>query len=794
MERRVQTGATRRRGGRQSGHRPSDVARQDGASPTSGDQGVVPRPAGPVLSGTKLHAPHLHPESIRRPLLTSRLADPEAMLAVVVGPAGYGKTTLLADWAEGDPRAFGWLLLDQGDNDLTVLVSYMIAALERARSGATDDSVTTRAAERDPVAALVAAANASSKDIVLVLDEYHHITNSSVHDAVLAFAERSPANVMLAIASRTEVPLPIARLRASGVLVELRAPDLLFTVEESDQLLNGVLASGLGLADIAALHDRTEGWPAALYLAYLSYRNATDRRAFVRSFGASNRHVGDYLTEQVIATLDPDTLQFMLATSIVDQMSGPLADALTETTGGTQRLVALERANLFLLPLDDKREWYRYHPLLAELLSMELRRTAPDTIPALHLRASGWFEGAGDVDRAIRHAIAAGDRDRAATLISASYLERIEWGRMATVANWLQQIGDDAVIADGRLAIAKAWTMQFLGRRAEARQALDAARMAADQGQPPEGTASFESSAELMSAAFPGGDVGGMVRSARRAFELESERDSPWRATVYVLLGFALVRAGSFAEARPYLDTGERLAVENGAWMDVVGARSLLARIARYEGQLVAAERLARSAIEAAEAHGLSGSATGAFATLELGATLVRAGRHLEGHALLAESLGPLRALGEPLPVAEGLLPMAEALRQLGRRRDSRHVLEEADALITSMADPGYLRVARDALVPVGPARKPSVDRALSRREMEVLRLMATGRSKREVAQELVVSYNTIHSHYRSIYRKLEVGSKEAAIERARTMDLIDDVVASSFSLAGYHPGENGDG
>ena len=297
-----------------------------------------------------------------------------------------------------------------------------------------------------------------------------------------------------------------------------------------------------------------------------------------------------------------------------------------------------------------------------------------------------------------------------------------------------------------------------------------------------------------MSAAFPGGDVAGMVRSARRAFELESERDSPWRATVHVLLGFGLVRAGSFAEARPYLETGERLAVENRAWMDVVGARSLLSRISRHEDQLVLAERLARSAIEAAETHDLRGSATGGFATLELGATLVRAGRHLEGHALLADALVPLRALGEPLPVAEGLLPTAEALRQLGRRRDARRVLQEADSLIESMVDPGYLRIARDALVPVVGAPLPVENKQLSRRELEVLRLMATGRSKREVANELVVSYNTIHSHYRSIYRKLDVGSKDAAVDRAHALDLIDDDSALSFSLAGNHPGENTSG
>jgi LuxR family maltose regulon positive regulatory protein len=725
--------------------------------------------------------------------LTARLADHDAALAVLVGPAGYGKTTLLADWAEGDARTFCWVALDDRDNDPSVVVRYLLTALERV-GGRRDEPLDERLVERDPVAALVAAADAITADVVVVLDGYHHITDAMAHEAVLALVERSPANVTVAIASRADLPLPVARLRASGDLVELRSTDLSFTVEETDALINGTLESGLDLADIASLHDRTEGWPAAVYLAYLSFKDAADRQAVLRSFGASNRYIDDYLTEQVLAKLDPRTLRFMLATSIVDQMTGPLVDAITEGTDGARQLIALERANLFVLPLDDTRAWYRYHKLVARSLSMELLRTAAEMIPDLHLRASRWFEGAGDMDRAIRHAISGDDRGRAATLISAAYLERIELGRMGTVAGWLQLIGDDAVTSDGRLAMAKAWTMQFLGQRREAQKALDDARLADDQGQPPEGTASFESSAEIMSAAFPGGDVGGMVRSARRAFELESERDSPWRATVHVLLGFGLVRAGSFAEARPYLETGERLAIENRAWMDVVGARSLLCRIARHEGQLVLAERLARSAIEAAETHGLRGSATGGFATLELGATLVRAGRHLEGHALLTDGLGPLRKVGEPLPVAEALLPTAEALRQLGRRRDARRALQEADSLIESMVDPGYLRIARDALVPVVGAPLPVENKQLSRRELEVLRLMATGRSKREVANELVVSYNTIHSHYRSIYRKLDVGSKEAAVDRAHALDLIDEDSALSFSLAGNHPGENTSG
>ena len=323
---------------------------------------------------------------------------------MLVGPAGYGKTTLLADWAEDDARTFCWVALDDRDNDTSVVVRYLLTTLERV-GGRRDEPVDERLVERDPVAALVTAADAITADVVVVLDGYHHITDAMAHEAVLALVDRSPANVTVAIASRADLPLPVARLRASGDLVELRATDLSFTVEETDALINGTLESGLDLADIASLHDRTEGWPAAVYLAYLSFKDAADRQAVLRGFGASNRYIDDYLTEQVLAKLDPRTLRFMLATSIVDQMTGPLVDAITEGTDGARQLIALERANLFVLPLDDTREWYRYHKLVARSLSMELLRTAAEMIPDLHLRASRWFEGAGDMDRAIRHAI-----------------------------------------------------------------------------------------------------------------------------------------------------------------------------------------------------------------------------------------------------------------------------------------------------------------------------------------------------------------------------------------------------
>ena len=483
-------------------------------------------------------------------------------LTLVVAPPGFGKTSLLADWADIDPRPFAWVAIDRQDNDPTVLWTYIGTALGLATEGEeAADRLGALAREPDPAAALFAELKTPAAGVVLVLDDYHLIDADECHETVMRMIERAPPGVELAISSRTDPPLPIARLRATEQLVELRAPDLQFTPEETAMLVNTSLDLGLAADSVSTLHERTDGWPAGLYLAYLSMRATEDREQFVATFGGSNRHVFDYLTEQVLTALEPDTLQFMLTTSIVDTISGSLADALTEQSGSAQRLTALERANVFIAPLDDRREVYRYHPLLSDLLQLELARRQPRRLPVLHRRAANWYDRAGDADRAVRHAIKAGDADLAADIVGRNYLQAIQWGRMATLTGWLDALGPAAVSADRRLGVVKAWTMHFLGRHAEGDAALAAARRAPGRGAMPDGASSIEATAALVGAAFPGGDVGRMLECAQRAYALEGSRDSPWRVTVHGLLGFALVRAGRYAEAMAPLRTATQIAV-----------------------------------------------------------------------------------------------------------------------------------------------------------------------------------------------------------------------------------------
>jgi LuxR family maltose regulon positive regulatory protein len=733
-----------------------------------------PRP-GPGIQSTKLHAGRVRKGTVRRERLTSLLASARPALALITAPAGFGKTSLLADWSDVDPRPFAWVAIDVQDNDPIVLWSYIAAALGRVvEGGRRAAAFEGLAREPDPAAAVTAEIDADDEECVLVLDDYHLVENDECHESLMRFVELSPPNVEVAIASRTDPPLSVARLRATGELLELRATDLQFAPDETEELLNDRLQLHLDPETVGILHERTEGWAAGLYLAYLSMQVSSDRRAFVETFGASNRHVVDYLTEQVLIALDPGLLRFMLSTSIVDSVCGSLADAITGESGSGQRLAELERANVFITPLDERREWYRYHHLLAELLMLELERRQPDSVPLLRQRAARWYAEHGLPDRAVRHAIAAGDLDLAAVVISEHYLQLLELGRTATLLGWLESMPPDAIEADRRLGVVKAWTMHFLGRHEEGNAALAGAIAApASTGPLPDGASSIDSTAALIGAAFPGDDVGRMLASARRAFELEASRDSPWRTTVHVLLGFGLVRSGRFEEAREPLRVGADLATGLGLWMDAVGARSLLGRVELETGDAEVAEQLAREAVALAEDHGIAGTPTYAYGLSILGLILVRAGRPIEAIDHLTAALPVVRALGEPLSIAETLLALGQALRAVGRRREAVPLLREAGAIVDSLHDPGEALLALRRWAPAGRGRRASDQ--VSPRELEVLVAMAAGASKREAAEQLYVSYNTVHSHVRSLYQKLDAHSLAEAVARAHQLGLMDN-------------------
>ena len=368
---------------------------------------------GPLLE-TKFYVPRPRRGLVPRPRLSERLDRGTASkLTLVSAPAGFGKTTLLAEWlaagpaAPADERLAAWLSLDQGDNDPASFWTYVIAALQTVAPGVGASALALLQAPQPPpietvLAALLNDLGAIADDIVLVLDDYHVIDARDVQDGMAFLLDHLPPQLHLVIASRADPALPLARLRARGELVEIRAADLRFTPDEAAAYLNEVMGLELTARDVAALEGRTEGWIAALQLAALSMQGRDDVAGFIAGFAGDDRYIVDYLVEEVLQR-QPDRVQaFLLQTSILDRLSGPLCDAVTGQGGGKAMLEALDRGNLFLVPLDDRRRWYRYHHLFADVLQARLLDEQPDQVPDLHRRASAWYEQNGEPSEAIR--------------------------------------------------------------------------------------------------------------------------------------------------------------------------------------------------------------------------------------------------------------------------------------------------------------------------------------------------------------------------------------------------------
>jgi LuxR family transcriptional regulator, maltose regulon positive regulatory protein len=733
-----------------------------------------------VLLGTKFGVPRLRSSTIERTNLLGRLASHRGPV-LVVAPPGFGKSTLLGQWRRAADLPLAWVSLDGADNDPMLFWNYVVAALQAIEPTVPLTPPAGFLDEQDFVDAIVPRLlnelATLEHDVVLVLDDYHAITSPACHRSVELFLTREPANVQIVVASRVDPPFPLGTLRARGELLELREADLAFTPHESTRFLNDTLGLGLSTEAAATLHEHAEGWPAGLYLAYLSLRDETDRERAVAGFDGSTRHVSDYLTEVALAALEPALLEFLVETSILDRMSGPLCDATTGRSGSADLLIRLEHANLFLTALDDHREWYRYHHLFAELLRAELERRDRERRRELHRNALAWLAGAGHVGEAIHHALAGGEIETATRLVAENYLSTIEWGGYATVAGWLDQFPRRVAVGDARLSVVEAWVASFQRRRDDAQLALRNAIDAGYEGPLPDGAGSIESTAALLRAGFPWGDVGEMLAAARRAFELEGHRESMWRVTVHVQLGWALALAGRFDEARPLLERGAVLAPRTEQWLNAVGADCLLAYVDLEAGDVESAERWALRAIDVLESQGLADTATGGWASATLGAVLAHTRDRDEGERLLRLGVDRMRTASEPLLVIQALLALTAALATRGATDEGRRALGEAKDLMDACADPGVLADRWDEVNRSLAASTRSIadGTELTKRELEILRMLPTRLSQREIGRRQFVSYNTVHSHIRSIYRKLGVSSRVDAVKRAREQGLLWD-------------------
>ena len=585
--------------------------------------------AGPLLE-TKLHVPRWRRNLVARRSLSERLSrGAESALTLVSAPAGFGKTTLLAEWltvAAADGRSVAWLSLDQRDNDPALFWTYLVAALNAGAPGVGAGALSLLQPPQPPnEAGLVALLNdldAISNDVVLVLDDYHVIDARDVQNGMAFLLEHLPPQIHLVIASRTDPPLPLARLRGRGELAEIRAADLRFTPSEAAEYLNEVMGLVLTAADVAALEGRTEGWIAALQLAALSMQGREDTAAFIDGFAGDDRYIVDFLAEEVLQRQPEHVQHFLLQTSILDRLSGPLCDAVTGQDGGKAKLTALERGNLFLVPLDDRRRWYRYHQLFADVLHARLLDEQPDEVSELHRRASAWHEQNDEPSEAIRHALAAQDFERAADLIELAIPAMLRIRQEVAVLGWLELLPDEVVRVRPVLSVGFAGALLAGGelegveaRLRDAERWLDGATGTRLGSQAPAAEMIVVDDAEFRrlpaeielyraAQALARGDGPGTVRHARRALEFSPADDHLGRASAAALMGLASWASGDLEAGHSgYAEcmAGLRRA---GYIADTFGCAIALADIRRTQGRLGEAMRTYEQALQRAPQQG----------------------------------------------------------------------------------------------------------------------------------------------------------------------------------------------
>jgi len=582
----------------------------------------------PLLQ-TKLYIPQPHPNLVPRPHLVGRLEEglrQGRRLTLVSAPAGFGKTTLLAAWARDCGKPVAWLSLDESDNDPVRFLAYLVAALQRIEpgigEGLLENLSTRRLADPDAalsheevLAELLNRLNGIQGPFILIVDDYHVITAQAVHDVLAFLVRRLPAQMHLVLASRADPPLPLAWLRGQGRLNELRLSDLRFTDEEAGAFLQRALGLALRPEDLSALTHKTEGWIAGLQIAAISMQGREDLSSFIRAFTGSNRFVLDYLGEQVLQR-QPDPIQdFLLQTSILGRLCGSLCDAVLGRDQGSgireqetsliadhrspipdsqSALEYLDRANLFIIPLDERREWYRYHRLFSDLLRKRLAQIQPDSIPVLHRRASDWFEQQGHLEEAIEHAFSAHDHPRVAQLVEEIAEAILMRSEVATLQRWLDRLPDAQVTARPTLCVYHAWTLLHSNHPLEVIEArLDRAASADEH------SSSQAAVLRAYIAAYQG-RTSRAAALARQALEHLTRQDAFLRSLGLIVLANCELADGSPAAGYQALEQAARISERSDNVMASVIVLASLAENHQKEGHLRKSEALCRRALDLA--------------------------------------------------------------------------------------------------------------------------------------------------------------------------------------------------
>jgi LuxR family maltose regulon positive regulatory protein len=676
--------------------------------------------SGDPLLMTKLAVPSTRVSFVSRPRLNERLEEGLGpQLILVSAPAGFGKSTLLGTWASelsGSARPVAWFSLDSADNDPARFWRYFVTAIDLLRPGSGKTALALLGSPQAPPieAILTTLLNELvdlSTDAVLVVDDYHLIESQTIHEALTFLIDHLPPRMHLVIATRMDPPLPLPRLRARGEMTELRAADLRFTPEEAATFLSQVMGLELSAEDTAELEGRTEGWIAGLQLAALAMRGQTDVSGFIAAFAGSNRYVLDYLAEEVLARQPEGLQRFLLETSILDRMSAPLCNAITGRADGQRALERLEHANLFVIPLDDERHWYRYHHLFADVLRQRLRQEHPELVSVLHRRACGWFERQGPVGEAINHALAAQDWERAIRLIESDGITVVLNRQVQTMLGWIDRVPEELARERPALCTIRALALVLFNRPNAAEASLQEAERylggnpTTDQARTLLGRAAVTRAAIARSS----GDLERCVAMGRRALELLPETESTARAAASTNAALAYQVSGNVAPANERaLEEVTASFHASGAQVMLLKSIDFLARLRTLQGRLrAAAATYEESARVASGRDGLRGTVNSAAYYVGLG-DIHREWNDLdsaESHLRRGVELFTGTLSVDADVVTHGYLSLARLQQARGRHADAQATLEEFADLarqrdfFSLLAARGEAAVARLALV-----------------------------------------------------------------------------------------------
>ena len=694
----------------------------------------------------------------------------------VTAPAGYGKSTLLAEWALAEDRRVVWVSFDRLDDDPALLLSLLASAYARAwpaDAGLIADvsgaglSVLGRAAPR-----LASVFRASPVPFVVILDDLHELRSPACHDVLSVVISGIPRGSQLVAASRSEQP-HLPRLRASGDAMEFMAADLALDPAGAEQIFSQAHVS-LNRELAVAVTERTEGWPAGLYLAAV-IANASNGEVLMVS--GDDRYVADYLYRESLARLPESVQRFLRRTAVLEQLCGPLCDAVLGESGAQEQLRGLEASSLFLIPLDRRREWYRYHALFREFLLGELGRIEPDTVMKLHLRAADWYESSGSPAMALEHLLNTAERDRCVRLVTELILPTYQAGQMATVQRWLSALGDSAIAEYPPLAVLAGWITVLTGQTAEAQRWAAVADAASFDLVPADGTASFGSARAMLRALMCAVGPGQMAADASFAVAQEPPW-SPWRDTALCLSAEAHLLSGDVDQAGALFAESSAAAAAAGNPDVIVVSESELAVLAMDRGRWAEAAGRVEVALSAVDEGRMQDYATCVLAFAAAARLAVHRGDMEGANRELTRAMRarPSLTFVFPFLAVRLRLQLAKVYWALADYPAAHHLLREIDDILIHRPALGALgqEVSEFRQIVTSTAQGGSGGRSpLTPAELRLLPYLQTHMTIPEIAERLFVSRNTVGSQVSSIYRKLGASSRSDAVAQATAIGLL---------------------